>query len=189
MLRSAGFAILRRGQPATAEQLTRSTGLDPARVRDALAAMVSAGAAELDDDGRVVATGGLSLVPTRHELVLDGVALHTWCAYDALGIPVAAGVDARARSRCAHCGKLIEIGFQTGQAQGGRDVITWFPDCTVTNARRDFCDNANLFCDHEHFDAWYDSAGRPHGEALTITEVAHRARINWAQDTRWPAPA
>lgn len=185
-LRSAGFAILRQGRRATAEQLARSAGLEADRTRRALAAMADRGATELDEDGNVVGIGGLSLVPTHHELLLDGVPLYTWCAFDALGIPPAAGVDAHAQSRCGHCGRTLGVAFAAGEPQGTPEVITWFPLCeTAENVRRDFCDSANLFCNRDHLDTWRAGAGKPAGEALTIAAVAERGRINWSQDIPW----
>lgn len=189
-LRSAGFAVLRQGKAATPEHLARSTGIQTPRVREALAAMARRGATELDEDGRLVGIGGLSLVPTRHELVLDGVPLYTWCAFDALGIPPAAAADAQARSRCAACGQSVEVTFSAGRPQGTPAVITWFPRCpSASNVRRDFCEVANLFCSRGHLDAWRESAGNPPGEALTVAEVADRGRANWAHDARWVAPS
>ena len=186
VVRSAGFTSLRRGQAATAAQVARSTGLELHAVDEVLTAMAERGAVELDDRGRVVGVGGLSLVPTRHELTLDGVPLHTWCAFDALGIPAALAVDAVARSGCAHCGRSVEVAVHAGVPDEASTAVVWFPQAgDASHVRHDFCDAANLFCGRAHLDAWHAAADHPAGEALTVAEVAERGRANWAQDARW----
>ncbi|MGH9139385.1 MAG: organomercurial lyase [Acidimicrobiales bacterium] len=181
-VRSAGFAVLRRGAAATPADLAASTALTTNTVIEVLEAMADRGAVELDADGNVIGIGGLSLVPTRHQLELDGVRLHTWCAVDALGIPAALEASAVARLRCTHCEQQIHVVFEQGSPGGSATVVTWFPHVTPTNVRRDFCDVANVFCSPAHLDAWRDAAGRPPGDTLTLAEVAERGRIIWAND-------
>ena len=100
-VRQAAFARLRTGTAVSMAQLAADTGLPSVRVDAALAALVAIGTATFDEQLCVVAAGGLSLAPTAHQLHLDGVDLWTWCAFDAIGIPAALGVDATVHTLAA----------------------------------------------------------------------------------------
>ena len=181
-VRSAGFVHLRGGHPATVEDVANGSGLDAATVRHTLSVLAHRGAAELDADSRLVGIGGLSLVPTAHELVLDGVELHTWCAVDALGIPAALSADATARTHCQHCGRPIEVRFAAGSPTRPSPIVTWYPSAVGTNMRRSFCDAANAFCNQDHLRTWRAAHGEPAGEALSLDDVTARGRIIWGPE-------
>jgi hypothetical protein len=183
-VRAAGFTHLRRGHAPGPDDLAADTGLDADTVTRTLTVLAGRGAAELDHHGGLVGIGGLSLVPTAHELVLDGVALHTWCAVDALGIPAALGVDATARTHCPHCGQGIEVTMIAGTPTHPAPVITWYPHAAGTNMRRSFCDAANTFCTRHHLDTWRAAHGHPPGEALTLDQVTTRGQAIWALEAR-----
>jgi hypothetical protein len=55
------------------------------------------------DDGTIVGMDGLTTRRTRHGLVLDGVELWTWCAYDIVGIAAALEAEAIGRTRYGAC--------------------------------------------------------------------------------------
>ena len=78
--------------------------------------MVDQGRLTLDELGdAIVAAGGLSLVPSRHRLLLNGRQLYTWCALDAVGFAAGLRADARVESRCAGCGAPIWLEFEAGE--------------------------------------------------------------------------
>ncbi|GIX48419.1 MAG: alkylmercury lyase [Candidatus Tectimicrobiota bacterium] len=60
-------------------------------------------AGRLRDDaaGRVVAFGGLSLLPTAHRMEVAGRLLYAWCAWDTLFLPALLQQPARVTSSCA----------------------------------------------------------------------------------------
>lgn len=70
------FALLAAGSPVTVERIAAASGDSKERVEQALAA----GRAGRDPDGRVVELSGMSLKPTMHRLMIDGVALFGCCA-------------------------------------------------------------------------------------------------------------
>jgi Alkylmercury lyase len=183
-VRSAGFVHLRRGHAATVEDVANGSGIDADTVRHTLSVLAHRGAAELDAESRLVGIGGLSLVATPHELVLDGVMLHTWCAVDALGIPAALNADATARTHCHHCGRRIEVRFAAGAPTSPSPIITWYPRAVGTNLRRSFCDAANAFCNQEHLQAWRAAHGEPAGEALSLVDVTARGRTIWGPEAQ-----
>ncbi|MER3437231.1 MAG: hypothetical protein C4346_06365, partial [Chloroflexota bacterium] len=84
--------------PALIEQLTRQ------------------GRITLDETGTAIAgAAGLSLLPSRHTLILDGRRLFTWCALDAVGIPAGLGAGARILSQCMHCGAPVRVIISKGK--------------------------------------------------------------------------
>lgn len=159
-------------------------GLASAEADGLLAVLAEVGLLELEGD-HLTGAVGLTLTPTRHALVLDGVALHTWCAIDALGIPAALGADATARSTCAFCGAPIERVFVGGNPLGEPSVVTWAPQKSCVKVRREFCPEANAFCSQAHLDAWWSQAGHPAGEVLTLEAALAQGRKVWG-DLRRP---
>jgi hypothetical protein len=92
-VRRAAFRELLSGRPALIETVADEAGLSADAARDAIDLVVSVGMAEADD-GTIVGMDGLTTRRTRHSLVLDGVELWTWCAYDIVGIGAALGAEA-----------------------------------------------------------------------------------------------
>lgn len=179
------FATLRTGRPAGPEEIAGRAGLEPGVVTDALRRLAEAGEANLDEDGRVVAVAGLSLVPAAHELLLAGRPLFTWCAWDAVGIPAALEVDATVRTHCRWCGAPIAVELAGGHVVGRPPALLWLPTRPTGGDSRDnpqvaWCPHANLFCTRDHLDRWRESSGRPAGEAITVEEAAGRGATHWA---------
>jgi alkylmercury lyase len=74
----------------------------------------------------VVAARGLSLPPTPHALEVDGRRLHAFCAIDAVGIPVALGLDASVASRCHRCGAPIALSIADGAVRDApAGLVIW----------------------------------------------------------------
>jgi DNA-binding transcriptional ArsR family regulator len=177
--RVAAFRALRRGEAPGVEELARDSGLGSSEVRGHLGAMAAIGMARLDESGRVTASDGLSLMPTRHRLVLEGVVLHTWCAIDAVGIPAALGADAVASTPCPQCGRRFELRFRQGELHADEALVAWAPGSACSNIVEEFCPEANLFCHREHLEAWRGQAGNPPGEILTVGQVLEQGRRVW----------
>lgn len=175
-VRAVAFVAVRRRQLPGAGELAAATGLPAEQVRQALRLLVATGTATVDHDDRVTGVGGLSLAPTRHRLRLDGVDLHTWCAFDLIGIPVTLGADAAAVTPCGHCGQPIQLLVQHGRPVAKPAVTGWLPSAACRNVLAEFCPQANLFCDQAHLAAWRTQAGDPPGEALDLAELAERGR-------------
>lgn len=176
------FRLLREGRPAEPASIAERTRLTEQQVATTLDRLVERGGARLDDRGRVVAVGGLSLEPTRHRLTLSGVPFHTWCAIDAVGIPAATGEDAVAQTTCPHCGTSIEIVIERGRPQMDQRFVAWLPHREFSSVADDMCPEMNLFCGRRHLDAWRAATGHPAGEALSVEEVARLGREWWANE-------
>lgn len=182
-LRRAAFHALRFGTPPRLSDLAAATGQDLASVRDAIGQLVTAGIATIDAglDGDPTITGaeGLTVEPTPHRLLLAGRALHTWCAFDTVGIPAALGVEAVARSTCPTCGAEIVLDLPAGRPPASA-VVGWWPEAPSGPVNEAFCPTASLFCNHEHLDTWRAAHSLEPGVVLSLPELAERGRLTWA---------
>lgn len=177
------FERLRHGRSASSVTVASDTELTLDEVEAALDRLAAAGLIERGDDDTIIGAYGLTLRPTVHELLLDGVELHTWCALDAIGIPAGLNGDATVVTRCRWCGRRLHVDLIAGRPVEGHAVVLWLPDTACGNVRQQFCPDANLFCDDDHVQRWHDDAGRPTGRSLTLAETAELGRRWWSTDS------
>ena len=95
---SAAFSSLLDGRP-----------LDVNPADEVVASLVQQGRIVLDDAGAIIAAAGISLLPTRYAITMDGRTLNVLCALDAVGIPTALGRRAAVTSACATCGRQLRF--------------------------------------------------------------------------------
>jgi hypothetical protein len=180
-LRWAAFDRLRTGHPARLSDLAAMLHVDHGAVEAAAGELTAAGLLERDPSERVVGAHGLTLLATRHRLVLDGVELHTWCALDAIGIPAAYGADADVITTCGWCERTVHVQVKRGLPAADAAVVLWLPTSACGNVRDEFCPLANLFCDRDHLESWHRSAANPRGEVRTLEQAAALGREWWSR--------
>jgi alkylmercury lyase len=173
------FAALLAGEAPLVAELAEAASRGTAGVTDAGSWLQAHGRLERDGD-ILVGVHGLTRRPTAHSLVIGDQRLHTWCAYDAVAIPVALGVPARAATSCPTCGRELVVDIADGRLPDYSASVLWIPHGPCENVMRDFCVHANLFCGPEHLDAWRHGAGDPPGEVVTFAHVPALARTGWA---------
>lgn len=132
------------------------------------------------EGGTIIGIDGLTMGWTRHQLVLDGVTLWTWCAYDIVGIAAALGADAVGSTRCGGCRQQIEVVIREGRPEGST-AIGWLPDGSCSNVMAEFCPSALLFCSRTHLDEWRESEGPGSGAAFDVESLAERGRSDWRE--------
>ncbi|MGH9041594.1 MAG: organomercurial lyase [Acidimicrobiia bacterium] len=172
----SGFWALWSGQNTTLPQLL---GDDSRAVSEAAAYLRSRGRLELSESGELVAVHGLVRRPTQHRIEHDAGTVNTWCALDAIGIPAALAIDARARTGCATCGVELAVSLSGGVPDPAPEAVLWYPEVRHGHLVDDFCAGANLFCSSGHLDDWRASAGTE-GAVLTVDEVAELGREAWS---------
>jgi len=177
-VRRAAFHQLLSGRSADIETVADEAGLSTEAAREAVDLVVSVGMAEVDD-GTIVGMDGLTTRRTRHGLILDGVELWTWCAYDIVGIAAALGAEAVGRTQCGACGRSIEVVIREGEPEG--TAVGWLPDESCSNVMAEFCPSALLFCSRAHLDEWRTEQATASGAALDIEALAERGRAFWRQ--------
>ena len=176
-MRRAAFNQLLSGQPASVETVADEAGLAQGQAQEAANLVASVGIAEVDK-GIIIGMDGLTTRPTRHGLVLNGIQLWTWCAYDIVGIGAALGVEAVGDTTCGACGEPIKIVIRAGQPEE-QGAVGWLPDESCSNVMAEFCPSALLFCSQAHLDEWKTREGVGAGEALDLESLAERGRSFW----------
>ena len=120
------FAALLAGEALSVADVAEAASRDTAGVRDAVAWLHAHGRLERDGD-MLVGAHGLTRRPTAHSLVIGDQRLHTWCAYDAVAIPVALGVPARAATSCPTCGRELVVDVADGRLPDDSTSVLWIP--------------------------------------------------------------
>jgi hypothetical protein len=180
----AGFWALWQGRTATVDELV---GGDAAALAGAVEHLHAGGRIEILDDGQLLAVHGLTRRTTAHQIEHAAGAVNTWCALDAIGIPAALVIDARALTRCPTCGSSLAVTVTMGEPESGSGAVLWYPetgDC-CEHLLDDFCSGANLFCSLDHLRDWLGGQDR-RGTVLTVVQVAEVGREAWS-DVSYPA--
>ncbi|MDQ3620099.1 MAG: alkylmercury lyase family protein [Actinomycetota bacterium] len=177
--RRHAFEQLRCSGPVAASDLVASSPSGAEAARRTLDELVERGMAIVEHD-KLVAIDGLSLRPTQHRMRIGDDALFTWCAADAIGIPAALSEVGEVITACPHCSAEIVVPIQAGLPQANEDLVLWLPTANCSQVVTQFCPDVNLFCNHDHLDAWRSLAGDPEGETLSADEAAELGRQWWA---------
>lgn len=158
--------------------------------------------AEVDNSGRIVAFGGLSLPATGHRFELPGRVLYAWCAVDTLLLPALVGEAALVESPCAATGRIVRLkvgseGIEHAEPQGAvisllspegfadrrscgptscglSDAIDYKELVGVSGA---FCGNSHFFVSRESAAGWLRS--HADGTILTLEEGYKLGREIW----------
>src|SRR5258708_33894290 len=98
--RRLGLEIYRQlahGEPVSRAELARALEAPTGTVEELLGHPNLRSLTYTDKEGRIIGFGGLAVREMPHRVKVDGRALYTWCARDAVVIPVilveAAGVE------------------------------------------------------------------------------------------------
>lgn len=183
-VRREAFRGLLEGHAPAAAEIANTTALSEGRIETAIAELRAAGALEVDPGGRVLGAHGLTQRATEHAIITAEHCWYTWCALEAVGIPVALNLDAEVRTRCPTCTATIVIAVRDGAPVATEaTVVLWHPGGPCTHVMDDFCATTNLFCNIDHLERWHDQAGEPPGQALTISEAADEGLRIWSDVT------
>jgi alkylmercury lyase len=186
-IRKAAFLRLYRdGAPVTAAMLASDLGRDEPAVRSDLDLLDSQGKLRRLEGG-VVGVGGLSLVPSRHEIVVDGRRFWTWCAYDAIGILAALGRGGVAISTSPVTGRRLEVRFAGAVPTDPEPAVFLANRSNCRSVVDDWCPLNNLFENAETARGWA-AAEAVEGAVLGVVETAELGGERWRRMFE-PAPA
>jgi alkylmercury lyase len=175
----AAYRVLAEGAPASVEEIADAAGLS----REAAVAFVGEmpGVARFDSKGQIVGFLGLSLTATPHRMVMNGVMLYTWCAWDSLFLPRVLGIDATVTSRCPITGTTIAmvVGADAiGDVSPPETMLSFLVACDARHATGVVA----ACCEHIHFlgsaaagDRWLIT--HRVGAVLTLGDAMELARI------------
>ena len=173
-----GFHALWDGYTPTLSELS---GADGAALDEAVSHLRAGGRIELTADGHLLAVHGLCRRTTRHRIEHLGGSVNTWCALDAIGIPAALGIDARAVTTCPSCDRELVVTLVEGEPEPLAGAVLWYPETSGSweHLVDQFCSGANLFCSLGHLQDWI--GGETGGGAIMgVDEVAEIGREAWA---------
>jgi hypothetical protein len=173
-----GLRSLIAGRPISIDDIAQISGLSSDDLIDGIESLLAAGRIELDDD-TIIGVGGLTTTGTVHALRLPDAQIHTWCALDGIGIPIAFGVHAVLTTICPYCSRQLQIRFADDEAHGEDNLVLFCPTGSCKNVRADFCTSTNLFCNRGHLAAWRHNSGRPEGSQLSLGEAVDLGREVW----------
>jgi alkylmercury lyase len=185
-LLAAAFERLRATrQPVRVEELAAALDQPAVQVAATVDRLAKAGRLRRDHAGAVTGSHGLSVVPTPHELELEGHRFWTWCAWDAVGILGALGASGRIRSHSPASGAPIELAFQDGCPPPSTVVVFLAAEECSSSTVEDWCPKVNFFEDAQAAISW---AARHQlaGEPLSLQAATRTGTAAWRC---WLAPA
>lgn len=132
---------------------------------------------ELDDGGNVAGCFGLALTPTPHHFQIGDNELFTWCALDALFLPIVLNKSARVESSCAATGARVRVAVSPNAIEmvepAGAVMAIIVPETSEVrcDVRHAFCDNVHFFSSSEAASEW---AAERKGATILSVENAYR---------------
>jgi len=179
--RAAFQLLLARGGPIGLNDLAQHSGVGLESVSNLVNLLDGAGRIRRNAAGGVVGSGGLSVIPDRHEIELDGRRFWTWCAYDILGIFGVTGATGQTVSPSPPDGRPIVLHFTRGRPDK-HGAVLFRPDenlmTSCENVYEQWCPNSNLFASREQAEQWADQRGLP-GRVLDLDEASDLATEAW----------
>src|SRR5579884_2709478 len=174
--------LLARNAPVSLDELAAALGADLAPVAAAIDAHERRGRIGRDADGMVVASAGVSVVPSGYELHIAARVMWAWCANTALGVTSALGLGGVILSRSPYSGADLRTRFSGSRpAPGTTGAVLWpsaaFRD-SCQSAASAYCPALGLFEDAAAARAWA-AANKVPGEVLTVEEATGRAARRW----------
>ena len=179
--RAAFQLLLARGGAIGLNDVAQHSGLRLESVSNLVDELDVAGRIRCNAAEEVVGCGGLSVVPDRHEIELDGRRFWTWCAYDILGIFGVTGATGEAVSPSPPDGLPILLHFTRGRPDK-HDAVLFRPDenlmASCENVYEQWCPNSNLFARRELAEHWAVQHGLP-GRVLDLDDASDLATEAW----------
>jgi alkylmercury lyase len=169
--------LIANGQPVSPEQIATTLHISRDQVNTILRQLTDI---EYDREGNIVASG-LSLVPTSHHFHIDGHALYTWCALDALAYPYILQKPAHVESPCPVTAFKISLNL-TPESIESLEPASTVVSFVIPEKAKTCCNVRNTFCCYVHFLSSFEAAAiwrSQHQEAiiLPVEEAYHVASM------------
>ena len=171
------YRRLTRGIPASLEAIARDAEVP---VEQATAVLGDWIGVYTDADKRVIGFWGLSIPGTKHRFEVDGIRLHTWCAWDAIFLPELLARTAHVesvREQSAQPVRLTVSPSGVESAEPAEPFVSFLlpdPSRFGSNIVNRFCHYVNFFHSRADGEEWI--AKTPGTFLLTLNEAAELAR-------------
>ncbi len=177
-----------RGNPVSperVEQIASALDIEQQTAREVLDKMC-----ERDQEGNVVGIAGLSQNQHPHRFTINGIRLATWCAWDALFLPVMLQQTAEVSSQCPVTGEVIRLtitpGGVTSEHPESAAISIVIPQ-PRTSGLESVEEIWTMFCYHIHFfsspqaaQEWVAARGQEIA-ILTIEEAFELGRLTLSE--------
>lgn len=171
------YRLLSRGDPVAPSQVADESGVELSVVEERLGSWPGV----FKQDGMVIGFWGLALPEMAHIFEVDGKALYTWCAYDAIFLPELIGKMARVTSNDPVTGEQVSLRIHPDRVEdvSHKEIFISFLDPASTR----FDENVILnFCNYVHFFASKVSGAKwteehPGTFLLTLDEAFQLSRL------------
>lgn len=190
------LALYRRlgeGVAVQREALANDLGVSATNVKMLLGKLPPS-TVEMDQDGGVIAFGGLSIAEGNHEFHVDGRELYTWCVFDGLFLPQLLEKPATLITHCPITGGKIEIDLtrerivRVNPAQPVMSLVAPESEACCDDLRGAFCNHVNFFSDQDVFATWATkrtdvtcvSVERAHSLAMQQNKLRYRRYLKAA---------
>ena len=186
-LRSAGFRLLLDGgQPVDVGRWATAAGGDIETLYEILEISGARGRVQFDADGNLVGIAGLTVIPTLHELDIDGTIRWTWCALDAVGILGALLATGTIRSIDPQNGAPVKVDFVEGEPDSEATLFI-LGGYDGGNVVQDWCPLVNFFATRSAAEKWA-AAEELEGDIVSVSSVATQAAEMWRPVVNNPTP-
>lgn len=176
--RTAFRRLLAGGAPVVPAEVLAELDISDKEGEPALRDLEAGGRIRLAENGDIVGSAGLSVVPSRHRLRIEKRWLWTWCAWDAVGILGALRASGAVRSRDPLGGEPIEVIFSGGVPEPNEAVVFRAVDEGYLSKHDEYCPLTNLFHDGTAAPAWADKNGI-RGTVLAVQQASIEAALDW----------
>jgi alkylmercury lyase len=125
----------------------------------------------LNDDGNINAFFGLSLIPTKHKLKVDGHTFYTWCVVDAILFTDWLEITSTIESHDPDDGSFIKIelkGDRLISSSPSPLYVSWVDNIDACNLRDTLCDHVSFFASSKTAGRW--SERHPEGRIIKLTD-------------------
>ena len=159
------------------KQLLLGNPLDIETVAETLAtsveetAQIVAKFGETNQQDKVVAFAGVSIIPTRHAFKVNGKQLYTWCAADALVFPGFLDVTAEIASTDPINGEPITLtveGKKIKTIHPENAFVSWVSEQDLNDIRATMCSRIHFFVSENTANKWQQQ--NPDAQVFQVEE-------------------
>ncbi len=157
---------LLKGKPITKEKCLSILNLANAKSGNLLEKV-----AEFDAEGNIVGFLGLSLMPTRHKVIIENKTFYTWCAIDAILFTEWLAVSADVYSNDPIDNTPIELKMNVDQLISSNPFplfVSWVKSIHTCDIRNSFCNHVLFFASDTTAKQWLKES--PNGKIITLDD-------------------
>lgn len=171
------------GKPVGLSEIREATNLPDEVAEKYTQQMHESGLLRLDNANQqlITASAGLSVSPTKHQILIEGRRFWAWCALDILGIFGIYNASGSATSHDPETDRPIHIEFVNGSpVQADSTVISLLGTSHISSLCGDWCPSVHFFVSKSAGEKWLERNSL-NGSIVSIHDVTSAAREAWGR--------